>query len=270
MTFTSSFTRNVDVTDVTVFFEESHSEYQRRDSGNIWPVFFLNKIPFEQRQDVLWLWLVSLVTWICFKQVSSCKLQWQWEKISYRCRSRGILQLLQVSRSLKSTGSCENLEGGENRGVAQRYTCRVNKSTKGEVHQFCCDEKNWLKYMFHFFPRSTWRPSLKFSGNFCIDRIDFFIRHVDSILAARGRWQRNQKLPQVPINAFRFQGFQQDLFLGGKGNGGLKKRKVDRLLFDLWKGNCWENCRQFARGKDRSNQFKPCVFNVSQFDVTHL
>lgn len=137
-----------------------------------------------------------------------------------------------------------------NRGVAQRYT-RVNKSTKGEVHQFCFDEKNWLKYMFHFFPRSTWRPSLKFSGNFCIDRIDVFIRHVDSILAARGRWQRNQKLPQVPINAFRFQGFQQDLFLGGKGNGGLKKRKVDRLLFGLWKGNCWENCGHFARGKDR-------------------
>ena len=28
-----------------------------------------------------------------------------------------------------------------NRGVAEHYTCRVNKSTKGEVHQFCFDEK---------------------------------------------------------------------------------------------------------------------------------
>lgn len=122
-----------------------------------------------------------------------------------------------------------------NRGVAERYTCRVNKSTKGEVHQFCFDEKNWLKYVFHFFPRSTWRPFLKVLREF-LHRSNRFVYSscwLDS--GCQGKIAKKPKASTSPYQCLQIPRFPaRSISWWGSGNGGLKKSllnngKVDRL-----------------------------------------
>lgn len=179
---------------------------------------------------------------------------------------RGILQLLQVSRSLKSTGSCENLEGGFQTGELPNVTHvgRVNKSTKGEVHQCYFDETNWLKYVFHFFPRSTWRPFLKVLREF-LHRSNRFVYSscwLDS--GCQGKIAKKPKASTSPYQCLQIPRFPaRSKFIGGKGNGGLKK--------SYWIMGTWIDlfliCGRGTVGKivdillgERTdlNQFKPC------------
>ena len=264
MTFTSSFTRNVDVTDVA-FFEESHSEYQRRDSGNIWPVLFFNKIPFKQRQDVLWLWLVSLVTWICFKQVSSCKLMWQWEKISYRCGSRGILQLLQVSRSLKSTGSCENLEGGFQTGELPNVThVGSTKAQKVKFINFVLMKK-LVEKRFSFFPQINMEAFLKVLRE-VLHRSNRFLYSscwLDS--GCQGKMAKKPKASTSPYQCLQIPRFPAKSISWWEGKWRIEEKESGSTSFWFVEGELLGKLWTFCSGKGQIfHQFKPCRHFVSK------